>query len=45
MRWLPGIGAVTAAAMLTLLPEIGKLQRKQVASLADLAPITRQPGQ
>lgn len=42
---IPGIGAVTAAAMLTLLPEIGTLKRKQVASLAGLAPITRQSGQ
>lgn len=39
---IPGIGAVTAAAMLILLPEIGMLERKQVASLAGLAPITRQ---
>ena len=31
--------------MLTLMPEIGTLDRKQVASLAGLAPITRQPGQ
>lgn len=38
---MPGIGAVTAAAMLTLLPEIGTLERKQVASLTGLAPITR----
>ena len=42
---MPGIGVVTAAAMLTLLPEIGTLDRKQVASLAGLAPITRQSGQ
>lgn len=42
---IPGIGAVTAAAMLTLMPEIGTLERKQVASLAGLAPITRQSGQ
>lgn len=41
---IPGIGSVTAAAMLTLLPEIGTLERKQVASLAGLAPITRQSG-
>ena len=39
---MPGIGTVTAAAMLTLMPEIGTLERKQVASLAGLAPITRQ---
>ena len=42
MLW---IGVVTAAAMLTLMPEIGTLERKQVARLAGLAPITRQPGQ
>lgn len=45
LRSMPGIGAVSAAAMLTLLPEIGTLDRKQVASLAGLAPITRQSGQ
>ena len=42
---MPGIGTVTAAAMLTLMPEIGTLERKQVASLAGLAPITRRSGQ
>jgi len=42
---MPGIGTVTAAAMLTLMPEVGTLDRKQVASLAGLAPITRQSGQ
>ena len=41
---MPGVGAVTAAAMRTLMPEIGRLDRKQVASLAGLAPITRQSG-
>ena len=45
LRSMPGVGAVTAAAMLTLMPEIGTLDRKQVASLAGLAPITRQSGQ
>lgn len=42
---ITGIGAVTAAALLTLLPEIGTLERKRVASLTGLAPITRQSGQ
>ncbi|MDP4031812.1 MAG: IS110 family transposase [Pseudorhodobacter sp.] len=42
---MPGVGAVTAAAMLTLMPEIGTLARKQVASLTGLAPVTRQSGQ
>ena len=45
LRFLPGVGAVTAAAMLAMMPEIGTLDRKQVASLAGLAPITRQSGQ
>jgi transposase len=45
LRSMPGVGAVTAAAMLTLMPEIGTLDRKQAASLAGLAPITRQSGQ
>ena len=45
LRSMPGIGAVSAAAMLTLMPELGTLDRKQVASLAGLAPITRQSGQ
>ena len=42
---IPGLGAVTAAAILAELPEIGTLNRKQVASLAGLAPMTRQSGQ
>ena len=42
---MPGVGAVSAAAMLTLMPELGTLDRKQAASLAGLAPITRKSGQ
>ena len=42
---IPGIGAVTAAAVLIEMPEIGTMNRKQVASLAGLAPMTRQSGQ
>jgi transposase len=42
---MPGVGAVSAAAIQALMPEIGTLERKQVASLAGLAPITRQSGQ
>jgi len=41
LRSMPGIGAVSAAAMLTLMPELGTLDRKQVASLAGLAPIRK----
>ena len=42
---IPGIGEVTAAAILIECPEIGTLGRKQIASLAGLAPMTRQSGQ
>lgn len=45
LRSMPGVGAVSAAAIQALMPEIGTLDRKQVASLAGLAPITRQSGQ
>lgn len=41
---IPGIGPVTAATLLIECPELGTLDRKQVASLAGLAPMTRQSG-
>lgn len=42
---IPGISAVTAAALLAEAPELGTLGAKAVASLAGLAPMTRQSGQ
>ena len=42
---IPGIGGVTAIAMLIDMPELGTLDSKQVASLAGLAPIARDSGQ
>lgn len=42
---IPGIGPVTATAIMIECPEIGTLGRKQIASLAGLAPMTRQSGQ
>jgi transposase len=41
---IPGLGAVSALAMLTDMPELGRMNAKQAASLAGLAPITRQSG-
>lgn len=41
---IPGIGSVTAMAILTEMPELGQLDNKQAASLAGLAPMTRQSG-
>ena len=44
IRSIPGLGAVSAAAILIEMPEIGTLERKQTAALAGLAPMTRQSG-
>lgn len=41
---IPGIGTVTAMAILIAMPELGTLDNKQAASLAGLAPMTRQSG-
>ncbi|HHF7375747.1 TPA: IS110 family transposase [Legionella bozemanae] len=41
---IKGIGEVTAMAMLCELPELGALNTKQVASLAELAPFNRDSG-
>ena len=41
----PGIGNTTARTLLAELPELGTLNRRQIAALAGLAPFTRQSGQ
>ena len=41
---IPGIAKVTACAILTDMPELGKLSGKQAAKLAGLAPISKQSG-
>jgi transposase len=42
---IPGLGQIAAAAILTFLPEIGTLNRKQAGSLAGLVPHSRESGQ
>ena len=42
---IPGLSKVSAAALLIEAPELATLSKKQVASLAGLAPMTRQSGQ
>jgi transposase len=42
---VPGIGMIIARTLIAELPELGTLNRKQVAALAGLAPFTRQSGQ
>jgi transposase len=41
---VPGVGSVTVRTMLAELPELGHLDRRQIAALAGLAPYTRQSG-
>lgn len=42
---IPGLGRQTASVLLINMPELGSLEAKQAASLAGLAPVTRQSGQ
>jgi transposase len=42
---VPGIGPVISRTLIAELPELGALDRKQIAALAGLAPFTRQSGQ
>ena len=42
---VPGVGPITVRTMLAELPELGSLDRRQIAALAGLAPFTRQSGQ
>jgi transposase len=44
LRSIPGIGPIAAALILTFLPEIGTLERKQAGSLAGLVPYSRESG-
>lgn len=41
---VPGVGTATARTLLAEIPELGSLDRRQVAALAGLAPWTRQSG-
>lgn len=41
---IPGIAAISAAMLITEMPELGSLDARQAAALAGLAPIARQSG-
>lgn len=41
---VPGVGPVTAVTMLADLPELGSLNRKEIAALAGLAPFNKDSG-
>ncbi len=42
---VPGVGPVIARTLIAEMPELGQLDRREVAALAGLAPWTRQSGQ
>jgi len=44
MLSVPGIGEVTVAVLLAKMPELGRVNRKQIAALAGLAPFNRDSG-
>jgi transposase len=44
LRSVPGIGPVVSRTLIAELPELGALDRRQIAALAGLAPWTRQSG-
>lgn len=41
---VPGVGPVTARTLTAMLPELGKLSRKQIAALVGVAPFNRDSG-
>ena len=44
LKSVPGVGDVIARTLIAEMPELGSLDRRQIASLAGLAPWTRQSG-
>ena len=45
LKSVPGVGAQTAATLMAELPELGRLNRQQVAALVGVAPFNRDSGQ
>jgi len=45
LRSVPGVGPVTARMLIALLPELGTLSRRAIASLVGVAPLNRDSGQ
>jgi transposase len=44
LRGIPGIGAVTSLTMLAKCPELGKLNRREIAALTGVAPLANDSG-
>lgn len=45
LRSIPGVGPAAARTLIAELPELGRLDRRQIAALVGVAPWTRQSGQ
>ena len=45
LRTVPGVGPVTATTLIAELPELGQLNRQQIAALVGVAPFNRDSGQ
>lgn len=41
---VPGVGKVTVATLLALLPELGTINRQQIAALVGVAPVNKDSG-
>ncbi len=44
LRSMPGVGAVTSATLLAMLPELGTLNRQRIAALVGVAPVNKDSG-
>ena len=44
LRSVPGVGPVISRTLIAAMPELGRLDRRQAASLAGVAPFTRESG-
>jgi transposase len=45
LKTVPGVGVVTASTLIAELPELGKLNRQEIAKLVGLAPMNHDSGQ
>jgi transposase len=45
LRGVPGIGPITSSLLIALLPELGALSRREIASLVGVAPLNNDSGQ
>jgi len=44
LKSVPGVGRITASTLLAMLPELGTLNRQQIAALVGVAPVNKDSG-